>query len=221
MISKRSPTRASRPTRAWFVIFGIISTLSILPASASHAADTHDSIAVDLSAYEGHWQRVEKSESNAARKIAIEKAVKGLSWIVRRMAGGVLRRSTAPPPELQFAWDGERLHQGLADENGGFSRRIELDGQLRSLKDSRGEDFSAAWAWTGEGLRLRWEQHQANGHNLYRLEEDAHTLIVEHTIKVTAISNVAPIVFLSRFSRTTLPARAAAGLDQIARVARD
>ena len=217
MISTRVMQRAFRQTLSWFVACGLISTLSLLPVSASLAADVGDSVAVDLSGYEGHWQRIEASESEAARRTAIEKAVSGLSWIVRRMAGGVLRRSTSPPPELQFAWDGERLHQGLADENGGFSRLIELGGELRTLKDSRGVDFASAWAWTGSGLRLRWEQPQATGNNIYRLDEEAQTLIVRHTINVTAISNIEPIVFLSRFSRTDLPARAAAGLNEVAR----
>lgn len=217
MISTRVMKRAFRRTLSGFVSCGLISTLLLLPVSASLAADVGDSAAVDLSGYEGHWQRIESSKSEAARKTAIEKAVSGLSWIVRRMAGGILRRSTSPPPELQFAWDGERLHQGLADENGGFSRLVELGGELRTLKDSRGVDFASAWAWTGSGLRLRWEQPQAIGNNIYRLDEDAVTLIVEHTINVTAISNIEPIVFLSRFIRTDLPARDAAGLNEVAR----
>lgn len=217
MISTRVMKRAFRQTLSWFVACGLISTLSLLPVSASLAADVGDSAAVDLSGYEGHWQRIEASEAEVARKTAIEKALSGLSWIVRRMAGGILRRSTTPPPELQFAWDGQRLHQGLADENGGFSRLIELGGEPRTLKDSRGVDFDSAWAWTGSGLRFRWEQHQATGNNIYRLDEDAQKLIVEHTINVTALSNIEPIVFLSRFSRTDLPARAAAGLNQVDR----
>ncbi len=218
MISTRVMKRAFRQTLSWFVACGLISTLSLLPVSASLAADVGDSAAVDLSGYEGHWQRIEASESEVARKTAIEKALSGLSWIVRRMAGGILRRSTTPPPELQFAWDGERLHQGLADENGGFSRLIELGGELRTLKDSRGVDFASAWAWTGSGLRLRWQQDQATGNNIYRLVEDGETIVVEHTIKITALSNIEPIVFLSRFSRTDLPARSAAGLNHVARV---
>lgn len=218
MILRRSRKRSSGRTRGWRVSCGLIWTLSLLAGSASLASEPHDSILVDLSAYEGHWQRIETLESDAARKTSIEGAVAKLTWIVRRMAAGVLRRSTSPPPELQFAWDGERLHQGLTDENGGFSRIIDLDGEFRTLKDSRGVDFASAWTWTREGLQLRWEQHQAHGSNLYRLDEDSDTLIVEHTINVTAISNIAPILYLSRFSRTNLPARAAAGLGHIAPV---
>ena len=230
----------------WLVAFSLIS-ISLIPFSASLAANTantestastsnitnasnapsvpeataglRETPSVDLSGFEGHWQRIEIRESDAARESAIAGAVSGLSWIVRKFARGNLNESTTPPPELQFAWDGEQLHQGLADENGGFSRRIELDGELRVLKDSRGVDFASSWVWTGQELRLRWEQHQAHGSNIYRLDEDSDTLVIEHTINVTAISNIDPIVFHSRFSRTDLPARAAAGLDHVARVA--
>jgi hypothetical protein len=242
-----NPTRSRmvgfRQTMSWLVACGLMSS-SLIPSSASLAANTasaestastsnaskapggpettagiRDTASVNLSGFEGHWQRIEVGESDAARESAIAGAVSGLSWIVRKFARSNLNKSTAPPPELQFAWDGERLHQGLADENGEFSRRIELDGELRVLKDSRGVDFASSWVWTGQELRLRWEQHQAYGSNIYRLDEDADILVIEHTINVTAISNIDPIVFHSRFSRTDLPARAAAGLDPIARVA--
>jgi hypothetical protein len=196
-----------------------VSNASKAPGGPETTAGIRETASVDLSGFEGHWQRIEVPESDAARESAIAGAVSGLSWIVRKFARGNLNKSTAPPPELQFAWDGERLHQGLADENGEFSRRIELDGPLRVLKDSRGVDFASAWVWTGQELRLRWEQHQAYGSNIYRLDEDADILVIEHTINVTAISNIDPIVFHSRFSRSDLPARAAAGLDPIARVA--
>jgi hypothetical protein len=196
-----------------------VTSASRAPSVPEATAGIRDTASVDLSGFEGHWQRIEVLESDAARESAIAGAVSGLSWIVRKFARSNLNESTTPPPELQFAWDGERLHQGLADDNGGFSRPIELDGELRVLKDSRGVDFASSWLWTGQELRLRWEQHQAYGSNIYRLDEDAGILVVEHTINVTAISNIDPIVFHSRFSRTDLPARAAAGLDRVARVA--
>jgi hypothetical protein len=215
---------------------GLISALVLIPASASLGANTvsntptntaeatvHASapVVIDLSGFEGHWQQIDVTESEAERKSAIESALARLSWIVRSFATRPLRKLTAPPLELQFAWDGERLHQGMTDKNGGFSRRIELGGELQLLKDSRGVDFASAWAWSDNGLRLRWEQHQATGNNIYRLDENAQLLIVEHTIQVTAISNIDPIVFRSRFSRTELPARAAAGLDHVARANSD
>ena len=231
-----SPTRnskhAARYNLAWAIACGLITALSLIPLSASLAANTaaevyntpaqaSHPVAIDLSGFEGHWQQIEVADSETARASAIETALGKLSWIVRRFAGGVLRKSTAPPAELQFAWDGERLHQGMADKNGGFARRIDLGDEFRVLKDSRGVDFASSWIWTGDGLRLRWEQHQATGNNLYRLDQNAQILIVEHMIQVTAISNIDPIRFRSRFSRTDLPARAAAGLDHVARVESD
>jgi hypothetical protein len=226
-ISTRPSRRRLRQTLSLWAVCGLVSTLILVPispcraANAAESTDAAESAAVDLSSFEGRWRRVEVSESDAARESAIEKAIKGLSWIVRKMASGVLRKSTAPPPELQFAWDGEQLHQVIVDKNGEFSRLVELGGDLRILKDHRGVDFSSAWTWTDQGLRLRWEQHQAIGNNVYRLDDDARSLIVRHTIIVTAISNVEPIVFLSRFDRTNLPARPAAELDEIARAASD
>jgi len=221
MNSTRPFRYAFRPALSLWAAFALISALTISPVSLCLAANAAESTVADLSGFEGHWQRVEVSESDAARESAIEKAVKGLNWIVRKMASGVLRRSTAPPPELQFAWDGQQLHQGIVSKDGEFSRLIELDGDLRVLKDNRGVDFASAWTWTDQGLRLRWEQHQAIGNNVYRLDEEAQTLTVRHTIIVTAISNVEPIVFQSRFSRTDVPARSAAGLHDIARTTSD
>ena len=221
MNSTRPFRSVFRPTLSLWAAFALISALTISPVSLCLAANAAESTVADLSGFEGHWQRVEVSESDAARESAIEKAVKGLNWIVRKMASGVLRRSTAPPPELQFAWDGQQLHQGIVGKDGEFSRLIELDGDLRVLKDNRGVDFASAWTWTDQGLRLRWEQHQAIGNNVYRLDEEAQTLTVRHTIIVTAISNVEPIVFQSRFNRTDVPARSAAGLHDIARTTSD
>ena len=55
------------------------------------------------------------------------------------------------------------------------------------------------------GLRVDWEQHQANGNNIYWIDPSSRTLVVEHTINVTAISNIAPIIYVSRFDRLDLP----------------
>jgi hypothetical protein len=60
---------------------------------------------------------------------------------------------------------------------------------------------------------VRWQQHQAYGSNLYRLDGDA--LVVEHTIHVTALSDVAPIVYQSRFNRSETP-RDASGIPNVA-----
>ena len=125
------------------------------------------------------------------------------------MASGVLRKTTAPPPEMEFVWDGDRLHQGLQGEDERDSRPVLLDGRLRSGLDKRGVPFSWSWSTTDSGLRVDWEQHQATGNNLYRIDEkDGRILFVQHTIFVTAIANIEPIVYLSRFSRIDARAQA-------------
>ena len=70
--------------------------------------------------------------------------------------------------------------------------------------------FTWAWTQTPAGLRVRWEQHQAHGSNVYHVDEDTDRarLIVRHTINVTALSDVEPIVYVSRFERAETAIRA-------------
>ncbi len=157
--------------------------------------------AFDLSDFDGHWERIEDDETNDARLSAIGKALEGLSWIMRKFASPILRKTTTPPQEMDFVWDGNQLHQRLQSQNGHFSRLVNPGGATHFGTDNRGVDFSSVWALSESGLQLRWEQDQATGYNVYRVDSIEHTLVVEHTINVTAISNVEPIVFLSRFSR--------------------
>jgi hypothetical protein len=214
--------RARQQTLALTVLCGFCATFCFVPVLSSHAAGFNESVMIDLSSYQGRWEKIEDDEFDAARLSAIDSAINGLSWIVRRMAAGVLRKTTAPPPEMEFFWDGKRLHQALQGKDRAKSRPVLLDGRLRSGKDPRGVPFSWAWAWTDGGLRVNWEQHQAIGNNVYRIDErDDHTLVVQHTIQVTAISNIEPIVYLSRFSRTDPPARAAGELDKPEHAAAD
>ncbi len=110
-----------------------------------------------------------------------------------------------PPPELKFVWDGQQLFQGLSGAAGESIRPVDLDGKPFVGEDNRGVPYSSAWGLTDAGLRVRWKQQQAVGSNVYRIDDRDHTLIVEHTIEVTATSNIAPIVFLSRFSRKATP----------------
>ena len=210
-----------RPVSMMFLVglAALVLNLGLLGMGSAALAAEHagrgDILAVDLSAFEGHWQRIEENETDQERLSAIERAIGGLSWIVRKMASGVLRSTTTPPPELQFAWDGRMLYQGVEGEDGGYPRPVELDGVSRTFKDPRGVDFSSSWAWTDDGLRVKWEQRQAVGSNVYQIDQQNQTLVVRHTIVVTAMSNIDPIVFLSRFSRTDRPARAATGLEEI------
>jgi len=190
---------------------GLMTATSLVFAFPMTATSANASSAIDLSEYQGHWQRVDDDGADEARLSAIGHALEGLSWIMRRFASPILRKTTAPPTEMRFRWDGHRLYQGVEGQIGEPSRAIDLDGEFVVAKDHRGVDFSSAWTWSGSGLKLRWEQHQAVGNNVYRVDSRNDTLIVEHTIIVTAISNVRPIVFRSRFSRVDqepLPAAA-------------
>ncbi|HIF93274.1 MAG TPA: hypothetical protein EYQ60_09145 [Myxococcales bacterium] len=184
----------------------------LMPMSALGA---NESLVIDLSDYDGHWERIENDEANEARLSAIGKALGGLSWIKRRFASPILRKTTAPPKEVNFVWDGSQLHQRLISPDGNSSRLVNPGGETHFGKDDRGVDFSSVWALSESGLQLRWEQGQATGYNIYRVDSLDHTLVVEHTIKVTAISNIEPIVFLSRFSRIDAIDPAPLGADHI------
>lgn len=212
MNTTRILNRQTRRSRRLCAMAWLLLTFLFAPASQSLADADGQSAIVDLSAYEGRWQRIDDGATEAARFSAIDAAIAKLSWIVREMASGVLRKTTTPPPELQFAWDGRQLYQGLQGEDGAATRAIDLDGKFLTLKDPRGVEYASAWVWTGSGLRVRWEQHQATGSNVYRIDERDHSLIVEHTIEVTAIAGIDPIVYRSRFALTEPPARAAIGL---------
>jgi hypothetical protein len=178
--------------------------LSILLIGAvPHAtADTREGENVDLSEYAGHWERIQDDHMDEARLSAIGHALEGLSWIMRQFAIPFLQKTTTPHTEMDFVWDGQLLHQSATGTNGHDVRAINLDGAALVAKDNRGVEFTSAWTWTGSDLRLSWEQHQATGSTVFRMGTDDLTLTVEHTINVTTISNVSPIVFLSHFVRT-------------------
>jgi hypothetical protein len=164
----------------------------------------------ELADFEGDWRQLDPELDQESRVSAIDHAIGGLSWVTRTMAGPMLRRTTAPPPRMQFVWDGGRFQQRILEREGSRVREIELDRGALDGKDMRGEPVTRSWGWTEDGLRLSWVQHQARGHNTYRVDADSGTLIVEHTIQITAISDVEPIVFESRFGRQSPPPVAAA-----------
>ncbi|HEB89155.1 MAG TPA: TetR family transcriptional regulator [Deltaproteobacteria bacterium] len=195
------------------LVFGLLASpllpwISTAETSAPETRTARQVREVDLSIFEGHWQRIEDPALDEERVSAIERALSGLSWIVRRVASGILRKSTVPPDELQFSWTGEALEQEVKGVEGPEKRPILLDGQRRRALDARGVPFASTWDWSEEGLRLHWEQHQATGNNLYRVAERGDLLVVRHTIQVTALSDVEPIVFESRFIRDDLSPRA-------------
>lgn len=159
----------------------------------------------ELADYEGDWRQIDPDLDHASRFHAIDEALSDLSWVLRTMAVPVLRETTAPPPRMQFVWDGEHLEQRLIESKGSRVRTVELGRASLDGRDTQDAPVAASWDWTDEGLQLSWEQHQAHGHTIYRVDAESGMLIVEHTIQVTAISDVAPIVFESRFGRQTPP----------------
>lgn len=158
----------------------------------------------DLIAFDGNWQRVDETRDEERREAAISRAVEGMSWLIRGFAGSVLRRSTRPPEEIKFVWDGKQLQELARDQKERQYRPVRLDGQTRLAQDDNGE-VALSWHPVPQGMRLRWEQHQAYGSNVYRVEKEGKVLTVEHTIHVTAVSNVDPIVYHSHFVRRELP----------------
>lgn len=188
----------------------LIPTFAVAFAIQAGAAWASSEPQFDLADFEGNWNQVDLEATYASRFTSIERAVGGLSWVVRQMAAPVLHKTTAPPPRIQFIWDGKQLEQRVVAGNGEQrSRPVDLGTEDANGRDSRGAPMTALWAWTEAGLELAWTQNQAHGRNVYRVDSDGETLIVEHTIQVTAISNVAPIVFESRFARRALPEIAA------------
>ena len=164
----------------------------------------------DLAAFDGAWSRVDSGNGDLDRMESIDSALEDLSWIVRRMASGVLKKSTSPPQDLAFSWDGQALHQVIDGEMGQFDRPVRFGGEPQKLTDNRGEDFTSIWRWTERGLEVHWTQSQAYGSNVYQLRENG-SMDVEHRIHVTALDGIAPIVYGSTFRRIDLPTVSAAG----------
>ena len=205
---------ASQPRiRSWALLL-ICCAMLVGPSARSDAIESAQPSPTQLALYEGLWRRIDDLDADGHRLRSIDSAIRDLSWIVRRMAAGVLKQSTAPPAEMQFTWDGERLHQLVTSGSGEVSRRpVELGAPPRILTDPRGEDFASSWTWTSDGLQVDWKQHQAEGSNLYRIDPQTRTLVVEHRIQVTALSGIEPIVYRSHFGRDSLPAVSSARID--------
>jgi hypothetical protein len=180
-------------------------------AVASVSLQTPDPAVMRLAELDGQWRLLESDSDRRARMLAIDVAVEPLTWVVRKMASGVLRSTTAPRPILLFVWDGDRLHEQVPGKGRIETRLITPDAVEFTAVDHRGEAFEGVWDWTSEGLRFRWRQHQAYGENLYRMAPDKRNLTIEHTIQVTALDGLRPIAYRSRFAKDDLPAVSTAG----------
>ena len=176
----------------------LIAACLSLPAMADES--------VPLDAFNGRWQRIADESEDAARLSNIDSAIEDLSWLVRKMASGVLSKSVTPAGEIAFVWDGEALHQRVQGPHGQIDRPVRFDAGPRQQEDGHGEGTTVEWRRTSEGLEVHWTQSQAFGHNVYRLDSDDQILHVEHRIQVTAIDGVDEIIHVARFEREWLPA---------------
>ena len=176
-------------------------------AAATHPDSGSNPSSQRLADFDGRWRKLESMTDERDRLKSIDTAVADLTWVVRKMAGGVLRSTTAPKPELLFVWDGVRLHERVS----GSARLIEPGAGPVTAVDPRGESFEGTWVWTPDGLRFSWRQRQAYGVNLYRFDEAKRELTVDHAIHVTGIDGVGPILYRARFLKDALPAVSAAG----------
>ncbi len=170
-----------------------------------------DPAVMRLADLDGRWRLLESAADTRDRMLAIDFALEPLTWVVRKMAGGVLRSSTAPRSKLHFVWDGERLHERVPGEQRVETRLIAPGAAGFTAVDHRGESFEGAWDWTSDGLRFRWRQHQAYGTNLYRMDPDKRNLTIDHSIQVTALDGLRPIAYRSHFAKDSLPAVSAVG----------
>jgi hypothetical protein len=180
-------------------------------AVAAASSPKPDPAVMRLADLDGQWRLLESESDLRARMLAIDVALEPLTWVVRKMAGGVLRSTTAPRSTLLFVWDGERLHERVPGKQRVETRLIAPGAAEFTAVDHRGDSFSGVWDWTSEGLRFRWRQHQAYGANLYRMDPDKRNLTIDHSIQVTALDGLRPIVYRSRFAKDALPAVSTAG----------
>lgn len=188
------------------------------PAVADPVAQAHLEAAgalpseEELLRFAGRWDQVADEHAEAERIANIDAALADLSWIVRKMAAGVLHTSAAPPPEVQFAWDGHRLAQLLAVDGETLVRRIDLAGTVGAATAERppDPDPEARWAWRDGRLEVEWTRDQARGATRFRYDPTDDSLHVAYEIHVTALDGVAPIHYGTRFERRSPPTVSAA-----------
>lgn len=179
-------------------------------APAPSLAET--SPAAELSVFHGAWQRVAVEEDDKNRLSAIDSAVAGLSWLTRKMAAPILRATTSPPALYEFVVSEPAL---LFAERGEPPQPLPLDGTERRGEGPRGE-FSAHSRLIDGAIETEWIVADARGSNRYTLTDGGETLLVEHSIEVTALEGVEKFAYQTRFQRT--PAVASAGPpDEVAR----
>lgn len=203
-------TASAAPSTAAFRARLLVLAVAWACAASIAVAEDGRPTTFGLADLDGRWVQLDASQDADRRRTAIDTAIQPLSWVVRKMAGGVLHSTTSPDPTFHFVWDGERLQQRLPGKRGVTTRPVLPGAPAATGVDSRGEPFEGRWLWTSDGLAFRWHQHQAHGTNLYRVDPARHELTIDHDIQITAIDGIAPIAYRSRFVQADLPAVSAA-----------
>ena len=159
----------------------------------------------ELGAFHGAWERVAVEEDDTTRLSAIDSAVSGLSWLKRKMAAPILRATTSPPARYEFVVSEPAL---LFGERGKPPRPLPLDGTERRGEGPRGE-FSAQSRLIDGAIETEWVVEDARGSNRYTVTDGGETLLVEHSIEITALEGVEKFAYQTRFQR--IPTVASAG----------
>ena len=164
----------------------------------------------ELVRFAGRWDQVADADAEVARLENIDAALADLSWLVRKMASGVIRDSTAPPPEVRFTWNGDALAQHLEVDGERFVRPVTLSESAvaegpRTAREDAVEDGENRWAWRDGRLEVLWTRDQARGFTRFRYDPSDDSLHVDYEIHVTALDGAAPIRYASRFERHAPP----------------
>jgi hypothetical protein len=189
----------SRSRRVWTRSAAAILLALLTAAPLASAAPTLGT--TDLSLYHGRWRPIDLEHDEAERLAAIDRAVDDLSWVMRKMARRVLRRSTKPPVEIGFSWDGSKLL--LRQTRRGKDART----TAVVLQDRPPADLpkDGDWHWADGGLRGTWVRSEARGSSSYRIDPVNESLLLEQRIEITALDGIEPIVFEIRFGRADRP----------------
>jgi len=181
--------------------------LSCAPAPGSATAQEGLPLETEhvIEGFVGEWQRIGAAQDDPARHAAIERGVRGLSWLFRSLANTTLRRSTTPPDSLAFERDALGLRRHVPGRN---PPPMRFDGLPHRVDSSEGL-VTTRWV-VGDGrIETHWEQAQARGVDVYRLSADGARLVVDSVIEILAVSGAEPIRYRARFARR-VPADVAA-----------
>jgi len=189
-MTSRKSTAGGAPERA-------LALLASLALALLGGASDAQGVPQALQGFEGRWERV-GSDPEQERLSAIAAAIEELSWVMRGVAGPVLRRSTVPSDQYVFEVDAAGVRMG---SHGRAPSPLALDGRLRRIEGERGA-FEVSSEQLSDGIRTTWRSEQAHGSNTFEVADDGRHLVVRTTLTVTAISGVGPIAYVEHFRRS-------------------